>query len=86
MLREDPRRGGLSGSEPQVGVDSAGNAVITWLAGDGATDRIQARTLTPAVLSDRCSTPELAANGVGAAVMVWSSVPSVGVAREPRRR
>jgi hypothetical protein len=39
---------GVSGSEPQVGVDAAGNAVITWIANDGVTDRIQTRTLTPA--------------------------------------
>ena len=39
---------GLSSSEPQVGVDAAGNVVITWIASDGVTDRIQARTLSPA--------------------------------------
>jgi hypothetical protein len=38
---------GLDGSEPQVGIDGAGNAVITWIASDGVTDRIQARTLSP---------------------------------------
>jgi hypothetical protein len=39
---------GLSSSEPQVGVDAAGNVVMTWIANDGVTDRIQARTLAPA--------------------------------------
>ena len=38
----------LSNSEPQVGADAAGNIVMTWIANDGVTDRIQARTLSPA--------------------------------------
>jgi hypothetical protein len=72
----------VSGSEPQVGVDAAGNTVIAWLAGDGVTDRIQARTLSPAgVLGPvlEVSTPgrntwapQLAVAPTGATVLTWT--------------
>ena len=72
---------GLSGLVPQVGVDAAGNVVITWIASDGVTDRIQARTLSPAgVLGNvhEISTPgqntwapQLAVAPTGDTVVTW---------------
>src|SRR5438034_990952 len=37
---------GQNASSPQVGVDSAGNAVAVWQRSDGTRDRVQARART----------------------------------------
>jgi hypothetical protein len=73
---------GQNASQPQLGVDSSGNAVFTWTRFDGTNNRIQARTRsstgtltavkTLSLAGQNASQPQVAVNASGNAVFTWS--------------
>jgi hypothetical protein len=73
--------GTIPGSRPQVGVDTFGNAVFTWLRSDGTNIRVQARARSvTGVLSQiknisaaghDASNPQIAVDSAGNAVITW---------------
>ena len=72
---------GEAASHTQIAADAAGSAVVSYQRSDGANARVRARRVNLAggftavrTLSDagqNAFTPELAANGAGAAAVVW---------------
>jgi hypothetical protein len=71
------RAGDFSGERPQVGMDGAGDAVITWDrdSGIGAQVRSAAGPLGPlqAFPGDYAGFPQVAVNGAGDAVVTWQN-------------
>jgi hypothetical protein len=73
---------GQNASQPQLGVDSSGNAVYTWARSDGTNTRIQARTRsstgtltatkTLSLAGQNASQPDVAVNATGNAVFAWT--------------
>ncbi|WP_217922424.1 hypothetical protein [Miltoncostaea oceani] len=89
---------GADATQPQVAVDAAGAAVLTWRRGAGGAERVQALTRSPAgVLSAPvdvspagagAADPRLALDAAGRAVIAWrrtdGSDPRVQIAtRDP---
>jgi hypothetical protein len=73
---------GQNASQPQVSVDPNGNATFAWRRFDGTKNRIQARARSAAgtlstvqslsAASQDASQPQVAVDGSGKAVFVWS--------------
>jgi hypothetical protein len=73
---------GESGLDPQLGLDSAGNAVVVWYRSDGSNARVQARTRaaggtmgaiqTLSIAGQDATEPQVAVNAGGAAVGTWT--------------
>jgi Ca2+-binding RTX toxin-like protein len=72
---------GQNATQPQVGIDSTGNAVFTWTRSDGTNTRIEAITRSSAgtfggvqlisVAGQNASEPQVAVDPIGDSVFTW---------------
>jgi hypothetical protein len=84
---------GQGATEPQLAFDGAGNAIAVWLRSDGTKWRVQAATRpaggsfgpaeTLSEAGESASTPQLAVDPQGDALVAWELHSSVQVASRP---